>query len=1127
MALISIRSLVQRMATVAIFFTGAMLFTPTLGALGAGVALSPPLPEKSSEPASLTPFNGWLYFRAWRDDIGAELWRSDGTTTKLVADINPSGDAYPDNLMVVGEWLYFVANDGLSGRELWRTDGTSSGTTRVSNTTLDLDVQTIFADQIYFTHRTPNANYNSRHIQLWRMDPNSGNSILVKDFFKHGSLSQFEVVNNLLYFAFDQAPIGPGLPERWYTDGTTSWRLQGPSVSSEGTFINFRGTPFYTDSFSVSSCNFPLNRWNDGSGVGTRFSAPVTGLSGNRGINDAIHVGTLNDLLILSGELYTVGSACNGSKSLLSTDGATITRIREADGILVQGFQYLYGAAVLDGYLYFGASPGPGSDNFELWRTNGTTLYMVREIGPLTSGSFPTGLTSFNGWIYFTADDGSTGYELWRTNGYTTELVEDINRTSLATGRTLESYPYEMVPLGEWLYFSADDEVHGRELWRTNGSTTELVADLNFTKTSQAITFPNIPSRTTAQSLVFEVTATASSGLPVTLTAEGDCEVTGFTVTARVGSCELLASQSGNEFVLAAPEVTRWFAVMKQEQTISFGSVSDRTTLQPSTFAVSGTASSGLPVEFSATGACNVSGDSVSVQVGICTLTARQGGDGSYLPALAVVRSFVISKAAQSISFGALTGRTVLAAPATLSATASSGLTIVFDSATPEVCSVSGATVSVVDIGTCTVVATQVGDSMFLAAPPISRSFVITRVLLTNKTVRFTGPDGTTPIVGAAVTWSSRDGAYQSTSTATTNSSGNIVFKSIPGGAIDFAVSGAVIGDWSGYQEVSGFVGSAATTVRLVSNSYSAFTTTLTVQMPDGTPVVGVEVVLRRSHVSGSFEARFCRPFQRVEWLLRDCKYQGVTDAFGRVTFRIIPTTLNTDCCGEGKRTWAEVVISDADLSYTAEVEMFDNVASASIEIEQLPVVDILAEDATVGYAAPRTITAVARDSSGDPIAGQALTLSASVSGASASCSGKKTTSTTGSTGVATFKVCPVKTAIWSVDGASIVGSSGVTLTVQTTPTAPRSLTSTGKTKSVALAWAAPASVNIGAVTDYIVQYRLQGSSTWITFRDGTSTARKATVTGLIKGRVYEFRIAAKNKAGTGTWSVTVLRAAK
>jgi hypothetical protein len=385
--------------------------------------------------------------------------------------------------------------------------------------------------------------------------------------------------------------------------------------------------------------------------------------------------------------------------------------------------------------------------------------------------------------------------------------------------------------------------------------------------------------------------------------------------------------------------------------------------------------------------------------------------------------------------------------------------------------------------------------------------------------VRFTGPDGTTPIVGAAVTWSSRDGAYQSTSTATTNSSGNIVFKSIPGGTIDFAVNGIVIGAWSGYQEVSGFVGSAASTVRLASNSYSYFTTTLTVQMPDGSPVVGAAVALQRYDVHGSSENRFCRPYQRYEWLLRDCKFQGVTDAFGRVTFRIIPTTLTTDCCGEGVRTWAEVSISDASISYTTEAEVFDNVATAVIEIEQLPVVDMLAVDALVGYAAPRTITAVARDSSGDPMAGQALTLSASVSGATANCTGKKTTATTGSTGVATFKVCPVKTAVWSVDGASIVGSSGVTLTVQSTPTAPRSLTSTGKTRAVALTWTAPASVNIGTVTDYIVQYRVRGSSTWITFRDGTSTLRRATITGLIKGRVYEFRIAAKNKAGTGTWS--------
>ena len=36
-------------------------------------------------------------------------------------------------------------------------------------------------------------------------------------------------------------------------------------------------------------------------------------------------------------------------------------------------------------------------------------------------------------------------------------------------------------------------------------------------------------------------------------------------------------------------------------------------------------------------------------------------------------------------------------------------------------------------------------------------------------------------------------------------------------------------------------------------------------------------------------------------------------------------------------------------------------------------------------------------------------------------------------------------------------------------------------------------------------------------------TARKATVTGLTSGQVYEFRVAAKNKSGVGTWSDVVM----
>ena len=169
------------------------------------------------------------------------------------------------------------------------------------------------------------------------------------------------------------------------------------------------------------------------------------------------------------------------------------------------------------------------------------------------------------------------------------------------------------------------------------------------------------------------------------------------------------------------------------------------------------------------------------------------------------------------------------------------------------------------------------------------------------------------------------------------------------------------------------------------------------------------------------------------------------------------------------------------------------------------------------------SLIAVARDSDGSPIVGRSLTLSASTSGASASCSGRKTTATTNSAGRATFKVCPVKTATWSVDGRSIVGSAGVRLTVQLTPTAPRTLVAAPKTRSVSLTWVVPVKANASAVSDYVVQYRLQGATTWVTFRDGISTARKATVTGLTSGQIYEVRVAAKNKSGTGTWSDVVL----
>jgi ELWxxDGT repeat protein len=90
--------------------------------------------------------------------------------------------------------------------------------------------------------------------------------------------------------------------------------------------------------------------------------------------------------------------------------------------------------------------------------------------------SNPFGFTALGDFLYFSAYDATHGWELWRTNGTTTELVMDINT---GTGGADSSFPSGLTALGDFLYFNADDVTHGSELWRTNGTTTELVMDIN------------------------------------------------------------------------------------------------------------------------------------------------------------------------------------------------------------------------------------------------------------------------------------------------------------------------------------------------------------------------------------------------------------------------------------------------------------------------------------------------------------------------------------------------------------------------------------------------------------------------------------------------------------------------
>src|SRR5690348_2856312 len=88
----------------------------------------------------------------------------------------------------------------------------------------------------------------------------------------------------------------------------------------------------------------------------------------------------------------------------------------------------------------------------------------------------------------------------------------------------------------------------------------------------------------------------------------------------------------------------------------------------------------------------------------------------------------------QTITFGALANQTYGAAPFALSATASSGLPVRFASLTVAVCAVSASTVTIVAAGTCTVQASQAGDTTYASAPNVSRSFSVAKA---SQTIAF------------------------------------------------------------------------------------------------------------------------------------------------------------------------------------------------------------------------------------------------------------------------------------------------------------------------------------------------------------------------------------------------------
>jgi len=233
---------------------------------------------------------------------------------------------------------------------------------------------------------------------------------------------------------------------------------------------------------------------------------------------------------------------------------------------------------------------------------------------------------------------------------------------------------------------------------------------------------------TTGQTATLSTTGGSGTGAVSFAVASGSCTISATTLTAPMtaGACSVTATKAADSSYLVATSTPVSVTVSAPTNTISFSAPSSPT-VGGATVSLSATATSGLAVTYASTtsAVCTVSGATLTpVTDGTCTVVASQAGDSSFPAATPVTVSFSVNGEAQTITFASPTAPAV-GNTASLTATASSGLTVGFAASPSSVCTVSGTTLTAVNSGSCTITASQTGNSTFAAAASVPHTISI------------------------------------------------------------------------------------------------------------------------------------------------------------------------------------------------------------------------------------------------------------------------------------------------------------------------------------------------------------------------------------------------------------------
>lgn len=433
----------------------------------------------SSTPQALVGINESVFFSALEPATGRELWKSNGTLggSVQVKDIRPGAssaiavvDGYgtPNRLIDLNGELFFAANDGVSGTELWRSDGSAGGTVQLKDVRPGLlssspSELVVHDGTLYFGAFTDTSGF-----ELWKSDGTEGGTVLVKDI-RPGSGSSsprlFTSVDGTLFFFASTPAAGY---ELWKTDGTESGTVLvkdiRPGPASSVGFFHFSLAPLASFNGAL------LFTANDGSNGEELWKSDGTAL-GTVAVKD-IYPGPLGSFpiepTIINGEVFFSASDPDGGRELWKSDGTEAGTVRVKDinpgvasSLLGLGNQL----AVCDDLLIFAAVDATSGQ--ELWKSDGTDAGTVRlrDIEPESGWGIPEfgspPIITVGKTCFLRASDGVRGAELWKTDGTVkgTVLLQDI---AVGAG---SSDPDLFTPAGSRVFFTANDNSTGRELW--------------------------------------------------------------------------------------------------------------------------------------------------------------------------------------------------------------------------------------------------------------------------------------------------------------------------------------------------------------------------------------------------------------------------------------------------------------------------------------------------------------------------------------------------------------------------------------------------------------------------------------------------------------------------------------